>query len=367
MPSPSPCVLVLTADPRLADELRRLAAAAGVALQVQVDLPDPLTLGEHPLVVVGGDLGAAMARHLSRGVAPQPAQGGRPERSRVLLVTDDAADVDVWQHAVEMGAEQVLVLPDGQDWLVERLAATSEPVGSAYVVAVVGGCGGGGASVLSAGLAVTAAGGGRRVLLADLDPLGAGADLTLGVADVPGLRWPDLASARGRLPGGSVREALPRLDDLAVLAWGRGEPIDLPPRAVDAVLAAARRAHDLVVIDLPRAADAAAATALAVADELLVVVPARLRATASAAQLVARWSPSAPETKVVVRSVSREALAARTVADALGVRLALQMRDDPRLDVDLARGEAPGLRSRSPLRQAAEQWLARRESGGRAA
>jgi len=360
-PSSARSVLARTADPRLADDLQRLAAAAGVPLTVRPDLPDAREIEGCPLLVVGGDLAAGTARQLARRASP------RPERVPVLLVTNDLDDADVWQHAVALGAEQVVVLPDGQDWLVDRLAATVEPTGAARVVAVVGGCGGAGASVLAAALAVTAADTGHQVLLADLDPLGPGADLTLGVVDVPGLRWPDLAAARGRLPGGSVREALPRLDDLAVLTFGRGEPVDLAPRVVDAVLAAAVRTHDLVVLDLPRSGDPAAVAALAHASELLVVVPARLRATAAAAALLTGWGQLAPVTRAVVRRSSRDPLAAHTVADALGLRLALQMRDDPGLDQALRRSQAPGLRARSPLRLAAEQWLAQREVPGRAA
>lgn len=342
---PAPYVLALTADPALADELSRLAAAAGVPLQVQPNLPGTHEWLGCRLLVVGGDLAHAVAL------------AGRPQRTAVLLVTADPDDGDVWQHAVGIGAEQVAVLPDSRDWLIERLAATVETVGSAYVLGVVGGCGGAGASVFAAALAVTAATTGRRVLLADLDPLGAGADLTLGVEDVPGLRWPDLAAARGRLPSGGVRDALPRLGSLAVLAWGRGDPIDLPPRAVDAVLAAAARAHDFVVLDLPRVGDSASAAAMRRADELLVVVPARLRAVACAAQMLTRLGPTSTPVGAVVRRSSSDALAARTVADALGAPLALQMRDEPKLDLALGRCEPPGLRPRGPLRRAAEQWL----------
>ena len=58
-------------------------------------------------------------------------------------------------------------------------------------VAVVGGCGGAGASVLAAALAVTAVRHGGRALLVDCDPLGGGLDLVLGAEHVAGLRWPD--------------------------------------------------------------------------------------------------------------------------------------------------------------------------------
>jgi hypothetical protein len=48
----------------------------------------------------------------------------------------------------------------------------------------------------------------------------------------------------------------------------------------------------------------------------------------------------------------------RQVADALGLGLAAQLRDDVRLDADLARGEPPGRRGRGALHRAAEQCLA---------
>ena len=59
-------------------------------------------------------------------------------------------------------------------------------------------------------------------LLVDLDPLGGGLDLLLGAERLAGLRWPDLAGARGRLGGGMLRDALPRLDGLSLLSWAGG-------------------------------------------------------------------------------------------------------------------------------------------------
>ena len=342
-------MLLLTADPGLTDQLQRLAAAAGVLLTVQPGVPGAQEWLASRLVLVGGD----RARRV--GAA------GHPRRAGVVLVTCDPDDSGVWQHAVGLGAEQVAVLPDSREWLVDRLAGAVEPTGAGYLVGVVGGCGGAGASVLAASIAVTAASGGRRVLLADLDPLGGGADLLLGVDDLQGLRWPDLASARGRLPGGSVSDALPRLDSLAVLTWGRGDPVDLPARAVEAVLAAATRAHDLVVVDLPRSLEGAAGVALSRLDELLVVVPARLRAASAAAALVGRLGEGAPPTSAVVRLGPGDQLTAGRVADAVGLPLRLQMRDEAHLDLLASRGEAPGLRRRGPLHRAAEQWLARHE------
>src|ERR671921_361110 len=82
---------------------------------------------------------------------------GRPRRPCVVLVTTDLDDADVWQHALAVGAEQVVVLPDAQEWLVERIARTVEPASAGRVIAVVGAAGGAGASTFAAALAATGA------------------------------------------------------------------------------------------------------------------------------------------------------------------------------------------------------------------
>jgi secretion/DNA translocation related CpaE-like protein len=340
-------VLGVTADPALADALRRLAAAAAVDVQVVDACPDVGTWQGSELALVGSDLARSVA------------SGRLPRRTGVVLVASNADDGDVWQLAVMLGAEQVAVLPDADAWLVDRLAATVDLPSTARVVAVMGGCGGAGASVLAAGLAVAAADRGHRVLLADLDPLGGGLDLALGIDAVPGLRWPDLASARGRLPSSSVHDSLPRLDDLAVLAWGRGGPAQVPAPAVEAVLRSAARSHDLVVLDLPRAGEVPLLNA-AVRDvqELVLVIPARLRSAAAAAQVVGRWRDRVPSMVAVVRRAPGDRLPARAVADAVQLPLMLQMREEPRLDGLLDRGEPPALRRAGPLRRACDQWLA---------
>jgi secretion/DNA translocation related CpaE-like protein len=344
-------VTALTADPALADELQRLAAAAAVQLTVRAQPPAP---GRWPrgLVLVGADLAPAVARR----------RGPRHEVVLVALAADGAAwwgdDGRLWQHAVAVGAEQVVPLPQATEWLLARLAQVAEPTTSARVLGVVGGCGGAGASVFAAALAVVGAGQGRRTVLVDTDVLGGGIDLLVGLDDVAGLRWPDLVTARGRLPGVELHASLPRAGAMAVLGWGRGDPVDLPPTAVDAVLDAACQAHDLVVVDLPRALDALTQAALARLDELLVVLPARLRAVASASQVVAAFGGHGVTPSAVVRT-GEGRWSGRQVAESLGIALAVQLRDDARLDTDVSEGLLPGQRPRSHLRRAAAHCLGR--------
>ncbi len=346
-------VTALTGDTSLADELQRLAAAAAVTLTVRTQLP-AAAHWPRGLVLVGADLASALARRR------------RPASRELVLVALAAPDGvgwaggegRLWQHAVAAGAEQVVLLPQATEWLLARLARAAEPAAVARVIGVVGGCGGAGASVFAAALAVVAAGRGRRTMLVDADALGGGIDLLVGLDDVAGLRWPDLATARGRLPGVNLHASLPRAGEMAVLGWGRGDPVDLPPTAVDAVLDAGCRAHDLVVVDLPRALDAVTQTALGRVDELFVVLPARLRAVAAASQVVAAFGADHLATSAVVRT-DEGRWSGRQVAESLGLALAAQLRDDAHLDADLSEGLLPAQRPRSHLRRAALQCLER--------
>jgi len=245
----------------------------------------------------------------------------------------------------------LLELPPAQDRLVELFAEVRDQGAGdgARVLAVVGGRGGAGASTLAAALAVTAAGRGCAPLLVDLDPLGGGIDLVLGLEGASGLRWPDLASARGRIDGASLRDALPARGRLPVLAWDRGADVEVPVEAARSVLVAASRAADLVVLDLPRGGGAAAVHAASSADELLVVVPADVRAVAAAERVLRVYRDAAHRLRVVVRTPAPAGLTSGAVAAALGVEVAAELRVEPGLAQALDRGEPPADRGRGPL------------------
>lgn len=122
-------------------------------------------------------------------------------------------------------------------------------------------------------------------MLVDGDPLGGGLDVLLGGEQAEGRRWPDFAASKGRVVSGALEESLPRLHDLRVLSWDRGDSVVIRPEAMRSVLAAARRGGGVVVVDLPRRVDEAVAEALAQLDVGLLVVPGELRAVAAAARV----------------------------------------------------------------------------------
>ncbi|MHB8450362.1 MAG: septum site-determining protein Ssd [Mycobacteriales bacterium] len=343
-----PSVLV-TGQSSLAVEVTRLAAAAGHEIDVAATAGAACrSWTGAPVVLVGADCARAVA------------DLGLTRRPGLLVLATDAADSDVWRWAVAAGAEDVLFLPGAEQQLVDRLAEAADTAAgrSAAVLAAVGGRGGAGATVLAAGLAVTAIGRGLRTTLVDADPLGGGIDLVIGAEDRPGLRWPDLAGARGRVPAGALAEALPGVGELTVVSWDRGEVRHVPLPAMYAVLDAAVRGSDLVVVDLPRHLDDAARAALARTHLALVVVPAELRAAASAGRVVATLVRDCGDVRVVVRGPAPGGLPAHRVAEALGLPLAAVLRPEPGLPAALERGEAPARRGSGPLASACRALLA---------
>ncbi|MBK5305513.1 MAG: CpaE-like family protein [Frankiaceae bacterium] len=339
MPTHPPRPLVITADPVVLDDLIRIGLTAGTEVDVATDAGAARrSWGTAAAVVIGPDAAVACAR------------ARLPRRSGVALLGEDLDDAGIWQRAVEVGAEHVVFLPDGEAWLVEMLAESVEPSRiSGELIAVVGGRGGAGATTLAAGLAVTASRRGHGVLLVDGDPLGGGIDLVFGGESDPGVRWPDLGGTRGRLPGAALTEALPRMSELSVLSWDRGDVLRVPPEAMEAVLEAGRRACELVVADLPRALDEASRIVLSLATVVLLVVPAEVRAAAAATRVATQLSPLCHDLRLVVRGPSPSGLAADEIAGALGLPLVGFLKPEPGIDLALERGEPPARRGRSPL------------------
>ncbi|MEV7426055.1 septum site-determining protein Ssd [Streptomyces sp. NPDC091212] len=329
--------LIVTEDVELLDDLLRLCAAAGAEPEVHHSVPERKGSWEEAPMVLVGDDAAARCRGASR-------------RRGVMLVGRDQDDPDVWRRAVEIGADCVLRLPDAESWLVDRIADAAEGVGRpALTVGVIGGRGGAGASTLACALAVTAAREGRRTMLIDGDPLGGGLDVLLGGEQTDGRRWPDFAASKGRVAGGALEESLPRLHQLRVLSWDRGDSVMVRPEAMRSVLAAARRRGGIVVVDLPRRVDEAVAEALAQLDVGLLVVPAELRAVAAAGRVASMVTMVLPDLRAVVRGPYAAGLDEQWIADALRLPLAGELPLEPGLSQAQDGGEPPGSRRRGPL------------------
>ncbi|WP_433891396.1 septum site-determining protein Ssd [Streptomyces sp. CA-111067] len=344
--------LIVTEDEGLLDDLLRLCAAAGTEPEVVFGAPPRAPSWDGaPLVLVGVE-----AVDRVRGAA---------RRKGVLLIGRDLDDSEVWRKAVGIGADHVLVLPDAENWLVDRIADIAEGAGEpALTVGVVGGRGGAGASTLACALAVTAARTGRRTMLIDGDPLGGGLDILLGAERTGGLRWPDLADSRGRVNSGALEESLPRLENLSVLSWDRGDSVLIPPQAMRSVLGAARRRGGVVVVDLPRRVDEPVAETLAQIDVGLLVVPAELRAIAAATRVAAAVSMVLKDLRIVARGPFASGLDDREIARMIGLPLAGELPPEPALAEALSGGAPPGSSGRGPLARFCTAFLGHALAGG---
>lgn len=237
------------------------------------------------------------------------------------------------------------------------------------MVGVVGASGGAGASVVAACVAHGLRRSGERATLVDLDTHGPGADLLLGSDGARGVRWPDLAEARGDVDGAGVVAALPRWRAVPLLS---ATPSGAPPDD-DVVLDVCRglvRAGESLVLDLPRpgawagstrrggglAAEAPGSGGLALralvagCQTVLLVVPLTLQAAVGAQRVRdSLRGAGVTDVRVVVRGPAPGAVDEADVAAGLGLPVAAVMDRDGGLSRAIERGEGPAMSYRSVL------------------
>lgn len=341
--------LVVAYADTVREELQRVAAAAGCETDHVGDLAAAGRLwNTAPLVLVDE---AAAARRRS----------GLPRRAGVLLVCDGPPTAASWRLTFELGADSVVVLEQDEADLVTALADAAEQPSTrrGQVLAVLGGRGGAGASVLAASVAVCESRQRGSALLLDCDPLGGGIDLLLGAETDAGLRWPQLRVSAGRVSMAELDAALPRVrageGTLSVLSCDRDGPVP-EPGAVAAVVEAGRRAGRVVVCDLPRHLGQVGEEVLRRADLAVLVVPAEVRACVAARCLLARLSEGTVPVHVLARGPAPEGLTGTDVAAAVGAPLLCWMRPERGLSHSLERGVF-NPRSRGALGTAAHTVL----------
>ncbi|ARU52045.1 hypothetical protein CBR64_11730 [Cellulosimicrobium cellulans] len=216
------------------------------------------------------------------------------------------------------------------------------------VVAVVGARGGAGASVVASSLARAVARRRAPTCLVDLALVGGGLDVLLGVEQDPGVRWPDLADARGRLDGEDLLARLPRWGTVPVVSTERGGGPE-PAALADVVAALAEVTSGrsgVLVLDVDRAALGSGALGsglfgpalLGACDEVLVVTPLDVAGVAGAAAVRDRVPGPAA---LVLRRPAPGRLSGGEVADAVGLEVAATVGWDRALAGAIERGQGP--------------------------
>jgi secretion/DNA translocation related CpaE-like protein len=235
------------------------------------------------------------------------------------------------------------------------------------VVGVAGGSGGVGASVLVAALGMRAVTAGRAAVCVDGHRLGGGLDVTLGVEQERGLRWPDLADVRGRVDGADLLRRLPGVDGLPVLSFDRSSDVVPTQEAVREVVSALLAVVELVVLDLPRPDEPLFGPCMAVVDGVVLLGGAGVRQLAALSAVAPRLRSHCDEVWLALRSADRGGQLADVTAGALDLPLVTVVPDDPSLEADLLHGIPPGSAARTALSVAADTILRQLLVAGRVA
>jgi len=344
--------LIITADDAMLDDLLRVAAAAGVEVEHGMDPGARTAWRSAPVVLIDADLIRAAIAARS---APRPG---------IIAVARSEPDAATLQLCLRLGVERTVTLGPDDDVLIDLLSGTlAAGSGDGHTVAVVGACGGAGASVFAAAIAATAQRAGRGVVLADCDQWGSGLDVLLGIEDSGGIRWEELVAPSGRLPPDALHRALPTAPfgkgRIAVLCSGRSSSREIPGEVVDVVLESGRRAGDLTVVDLPRHPTAAGDRVLDKADLVVLVTTADVRGCFAAARVADRLTGHGALPELVVRGPSPGGIGADDIGATLGLPVLATMRPQPFLARDLENGRPPGTDTRGPLVKAAAAVLLR--------
>lgn len=211
----------------------------------------------------------------------------------------------------------------------------------AVTIGVLGVCGGAGSSVLAAAVAAASASRRLRTALVDGDRQGPGIDVLLGVEDEPGLRWPDLHSARGEVQGEHLLPLLPGWHGAHVLSADRARPQPLPADVPEDVVSALTDVCDVVVQDLAaheveRWAPWCGIVVLVGGHDLLTVAGA----TALRERLTGVTAPIG----LVLRGPTVGQVGAHEVARAAGLDLWAELAPDAKMSTSIEQGLGPRLR-----------------------
>lgn len=309
-----PVLLLVTADPPLHDDVALLAAVVGARLEIVPDWTD-VSERRWAAVLCGPD-------------APPP----ESRCGEVLLVTSAETPADPWALAAQHPRLRPVPLPAGEQWLVDHLAAQVMDRLPGRVLVVLGAVGGVGTSTVAYLAAAEAAVRGMSVLLLDTDTA-AGSGLRAlrdrvrrsgALAGAAGaLDWEELGRLDGPLSAAQLTGALPEVDGISLITGEAGSD-DTAPSSLAAVVAAARRAVDLVVVDGARRPGVLELLGGPPEAGLLVTEPTA-RGAAAVAELPLRghdvdWS-------LVVNGAARGGITAAELARRLGLPVAAELAE----------------------------------------
>ena len=326
-------IVVAVADPALHSEAIHIAAATGRKV---IDAADDTQLARH----------APKAHALLIDDLRAPSLHPQPRGPNVFTVVADTAPAATREGVFALPAQAADVLRSIGALALAPAAHTAR----GKVVAVLGACGGSGASVLSAVLCRVAG----DATLIDAHQFSGGLDLLLGLEATPGARWGDIDfTAGGAVSRAEMRGALPATeDDTALLTFPRttvADPFRLSPEELNAVVHAAGT-EGLTAVDTPLALLPDRC------DLAVVVLRPELRAAAAAARLVAECNAAGVANALLLRQSSWASLEPAQVEDTAKAPVIAQVQQVRGLTKQLDQSGLPAKLPRT-LARAAEAVL----------
>ena len=189
--------------------------------------------------------------------------------------------------------------------------------------------------------------------------------MTLGIEQERGVRWPDLAGARGRIDGAELLRQLPTVDGVAVLSFDRARDVQPTAEIVHEVLHSLSCAADLVVVDLPRPDHEVFCALAPSVDAMVLLAGAGICDLAGASAIAEHLIRACPDVWLCLRTSGRGSHFAETVAAALDLPLLAIVREEPSLAADVLHGIPPGTSDKGALAAAADTVLAQCLVGAR--
>ena len=326
-------IVVAVADPALHSEAIHIAAATGRKV---IDAADDTQLARH----------APKAHALLIDDLRAPSLHPQPRGPNGFTVVADTAPAATREDVFALPAQAADVLRSIGALALAPAAHTAR----GKVVAVLGACGGAGASVFSAVLCRVAG----DATLIDAHQFSGGLDLLLGLEATPGARWGDIDfTAGGAVSRAEMRGALPATeDDTALLTFPRttvADPFRLSPEELNAVVHAAGT-EGLTAVDTPLALLPDRC------DLAVVVLRPELRAAAAAARIVAECNAAGVANALLLRQSSWASLEPAQVEDTAKASVIAQVQQVRGLTKQLDQSGLPAKLPRT-LARAAEAVL----------
>ena len=326
-------IVVAVADPALHSEAIHIAAATGRKV---IDAADDTQLARH----------APKAHALLIDDLRAPSLHPQPRGPNVFTVVADTAPAATREDVFALPAQVADVLRSIGALALAPAAHTAR----GKVVAVLGACGGAGASVFSAVLCRVAG----DATLIDAHQFSGGLDLLLGLEATPGARWGDIDfTAGGAVSRAEMRGALPATeDDTALLTFPRttvADPFRLSPEELNAVVHAAGT-EGLTAVDTPLALLPDRC------DLAVVVLRPELRAAAAATRIVAECNAAGVANALLLRQSSWASLEPAQVEDTAKAPVIAQVQQVRGLTKQLDQSGLPAKLPRT-LARAAEAVL----------